>query len=157
MKYHVAKPLFVPREVPQSVLNFIAAAKAALQSCYDTQSILMRAQPMSDNMTFAMRRALFDLHNDPSLIVKPSDKNMGLCILDAAWYVAECNRQLSNPATYASVLAAAMSGLISQLQQQVVQLAERWQPLLPGQVYNYIVAQASPGVQPVVPFFYLLP
>jgi hypothetical protein len=29
--------------------------------------------------------------------------------------------------------------------------------MLPEQVYEYIVAQASPGVQPVVPIFYLLP
>jgi hypothetical protein len=71
--------------------------------------------------------------------------------------VAECNRQLSDPATYASVLAAAIPGLIAQLQQQALGLAERWRPMLPEQVYEYIVAQASPGVQPVVPFFYLLP
>jgi hypothetical protein len=76
------------------------------------------------------------VYNDPSITVKPSDKNMGLCILDAVWYVAECNRQLSDPATYASVLAAAMPGLINQLQQQALRLAERWQRLLPEQVYN---------------------
>jgi hypothetical protein len=143
MKYHVLRPLFQPREVPQLVLSFIVAVKAALDSCYTAQSVLMRARPMSDNMTPGMRRALFELHIDPSIIVKPSDKNMGLCILDATWYVAECNRQLSDPATYASVLAAAMPGLIHQLQQQALQLAGRCQPLLPEQVYNYIVAHAS--------------
>lgn len=157
MKYHVPRPGFMPSHVPQPVISFIQDVSAALKSCYDAQSVLMRARPMRDNMPLKMRHALVELQNDPNIIVKPSDKNMGLCILDAAWYVAECNRQLSDPATYASVMAAAMLAIIQQLQHKARQLAQRWQPMLPEQVYAYIMEHASAASQHVVPFFYLLP
>jgi hypothetical protein len=41
------------------------------------------------NLSEPQRRALRELSADANIVVKPADKNLGLVILDKAWYVAE--------------------------------------------------------------------
>jgi hypothetical protein len=115
----------------------------------------MHNHPVHDNVTPEMRRALVELQLDPSIIVKPSDKNMGLCILDRSWYVAECQRQLGDPHTYAPVSPTALPAIRSGLQQAALNLADQYRQYLPGDVYKY--PQAAAASEHIVPFFYLLP
>lgn len=48
-------------------------------------------------------KALKTLRRDPSIIIKPADKNLGMVILDVSWYKGEGLRQLSDSAVYSSV------------------------------------------------------
>jgi hypothetical protein len=43
---------------------------------------------------------LSTLLNDPNIVIKPSDKNLGLCILSKTDYIAICNKILSDNKTY---------------------------------------------------------
>jgi hypothetical protein len=141
--------------VPEAVQAFIQDITTALHACYDAKPVLMRMYPVSDNVSPEMRRAMFELQHDPTITVKPSDKNMGLCILDRSWYVAECQRQLGDATTYTAVPAASIPSLVSALQRQAGELADAWANQLPGDVLKYIRAAA---VGPhTVPYFYLLP
>jgi len=47
-------------------------------------------------------RALNSLENDKSIIFKPADKNLGLCITDRTWYDNELLSQLRNTSVYKS-------------------------------------------------------
>ena len=40
------------------------------------------------------------LMHDPSITIKPADKNLGMALVDTAWYDAELLRMLSDPVTY---------------------------------------------------------
>ena len=141
--------------MPEPVLAFIDDVTTALHTCYDARPTIMQLYPISDNMSPEMRRAMFELQHDPTITVKPSDKNMGLCILDRSWYVAECLRHLGDAATYTPVSATAMPGLIGTLQQRAQQLATAWGMHMPSNVSKYI--QAAACGPHTVPFFYLLP
>lgn len=155
MKYHVPGSTWEPPSVPVEVNQFLHEVQTALLDCYAARQRLMRMHPVRDNMTAAMRRALVELELDPSIIVKPSDKNMGLCILDKVWYRAECNRQLSDPVTYKPIPQAAVPGVIADLQRQAAVCAERCRAYMPAPVFNYIMS--SLHVDTAVPAFYLLP
>lgn len=45
-------------------------------------------------------QALKNLENDTSIVCKPADKNLGLCIVDKSWYDNEVLRQLNDSKTY---------------------------------------------------------
>ena len=141
--------------MPPTVTAFNQAVEAALQACFAAEPAVMSRRPVSDNMTAEQRRAMFELKHDPSIVIKPSDKNMGLCIVDRAWYLAECNRQLSDAATYHPVAAATVPALCSNLQQQARRLVDCYRCYLPAEVYKYL--QAASFQSAVVPYFYLLP
>jgi hypothetical protein len=44
--------------------------------------------------------AIHSLVNDPSIVIKPCDKNLGVAVLSRQWYESECLRQLSDSSTY---------------------------------------------------------
>lgn len=155
LKYHVPGSTWEPPTVPECVLSFIHDVTTALNACYDAKHTLMRMYPVADNMTPDVRRALFELQHDNSITIKPSDKNMGLCIMDRSWYVAECLRLLSAACTYKPIPAASMPGITSRLQHEALQLCYRWQQFLPPEVFKYI--SAATQYTSVVPYFYLLP
>jgi hypothetical protein len=136
-------------------MAFTQAIETALHACFDSEPVIMRSHPVSDNMTPDMRQAMFQLKHDPTIVVKPSDKNMGLCILDRTWYEAECNRQLSDAATYQQVPASSIPDLCRRLQQRVRTLVDQYRCYLPEDVCIYLeAASCEPSV---VPYFYLLP
>jgi hypothetical protein len=116
-KYHVAGSNWEPPFLPDAVERCCEDVTAALQACYDARPVLMHNHPVPDNVTPDMRQALFELQHDPTITVKPSDKNMGLCILDRSWYIAECLRQLGTVTTYAEVPAADVPGRIGVFRQ----------------------------------------
>lgn len=155
LKYHVPGSTWEPPEVPETVLSFIQDVTTALNACYDARPIIMQQQPVVDNMTPDMRRAMFELQHDPDIIIKPSDKNMGMCIMDRTWYISEALRMLGDVSTYRPTPAAAMPGIRSNLQRQSLQLCERWRRKLPPEVYKYIKSAAY--FPSLVPYFYLLP
>ena len=155
LKFHVAGSNWEPPFVPAAVTRFNQDVTAALQAAYDLRHVLMHNHPVPDNVTPEMRRAMFELQHDPSVTVKPSDKNMGLCILDRSWYIAECLRQLGDTNTYAQVPAANIPPLVEHLRRQVLRLSTVHRLHMPDDVYKYLKAAAISDF--TVPYFYLLP
>ena len=154
-RFHVPGSAWEPPAVAPPVTAFIHDLEAALCACFAAEPAVMCRRPVSDNMTPEQRRAMFELQHDPSIVVKPSDKNMGLCILDRSWYEMECNRQLGDAATYQPVAANTIPALCESLQQQALKLVDLYQAFLPADVYKYL--QAASHDAAVVPYFYLLP
>ena len=98
LKYHTSNSVWNPPSVHPAVASFLQDVTTALHACYDARPVIMHMYPVADNMTPDMRRALFELQHDPHITVKPSDKNMGLCVMDRSWYVTECLRLLISDA-----------------------------------------------------------
>jgi hypothetical protein len=155
LKYHVPGSVWNPPVVQPAVVSFLQDVTTALHACYDATPVIMRMYPVADNMTPDMRQALFELQHDPHITIKPSDKNMGLCVMDRTWYVTECLRLLSDACTYRPIPAASMPGITSDLQRQTLRLCQRWRQCLPLPVAKFLCAAAAHPA--VVPFFYLLP
>lgn len=156
LTFHSKGSNFEPRNVPAIVTSFLTACKAAIGACYLARSTFLQMRPVRNNMNPAMTRALHDIKADPSLVIKPSDKNMGLCVLDKVWYRATRSSLLGNTATYKPIPAAAMPNVINSLQTQVGNTINTYQQYMPSEVFKYLRSEAA-RLAPVVPHFYLLP
>jgi hypothetical protein len=59
---------------------------------------------MPMNMTAAQTAAFKTLQEDKDIIIKPADKNLGLCIVDKSWYISECDKILACRDTYQEIM-----------------------------------------------------
>jgi hypothetical protein len=100
IKYRVKNSAFQPKTASADIEAFIADFE-------NTVSVFHSHEPATDhipaNMTKIQETAISRLQRDPSIVIKPADKNLGLCIVDKKWYTEECAKQLSDTAKYATV------------------------------------------------------
>jgi len=101
MEFYVANPGFNPDQGSPVVENLLADIKDTVQKCFSYEQTTTRHLP--GNMSYAQKKALQQLRQDKDIVIKPADKNMGLCIVDKAWYVQECERHVLDTATYRCV------------------------------------------------------
>lgn len=105
-RYHVPNPAWQPSRAS----HFIEAQLEDLgQRVRHTQATLPRHEGF--NCTREEREALHDLCHDANIIVKPADKNLGLTLITREWYIAECERQLSDTSTYDRVHSVSLPGI----------------------------------------------
>ena len=74
-----------------------------------TQAALPRHEGF--NCAREEREALDALCHDANIIVKPADKNLGLTLISREWYIAECERQLTDTSTYERVHSVSLPGI----------------------------------------------
>lgn len=154
-KYHILRPGFEPDDAPAPVEKFIADVDQAIMACYQHRATLLRMKPVHSNVSPVLAEAITRLKSLKDIIIKPADKNMGMVVLDAAWYQGECERLLGDPAVYAEIPAAHIPQIVAQLRKELGNIVTRWQPAFPEAVYKYLMNSAVSKVQ--VPYFYLLP
>lgn len=109
------------------------------------------------------------LMNDPSITIKPADKNLGMCLVDTDWYNAELTRMLQDRVTYQPFNCIDDNGrqcTLKQLQERIFtelkQIAsegqrtlESWHPQLAEQALKYLT-HTSTATSCKVPDIYLL-
>lgn len=124
-------------------------------------------QPL--NHTREDKLFLGKLMTDPSITIKPADKNLGMVLVDTTWYNAELQRMLADRVTYQpfkpgrSVKGKQQPWTFEQqqhaLHNELVELASQFRTLLenhaPIQVIRYL-KQCIPANQAAVPIIYLL-
>jgi hypothetical protein len=70
------------------------------------RNVLMRAlhrvgnTSVPSNVSAESMRILRDFLAKGRVVIKPSDKNLGIAVLPLDWYVSECERQLADSSTY---------------------------------------------------------
>ena len=79
------------------------------QRLQQTQAALPRHEGF--NCAREEREALDALCHDANIIVKPADKNLGLTLISREWYIAECERQLTDTSTYERVHSVSLPGI----------------------------------------------
>ena len=57
----------------------------------------------ANNLPAHLRRAAQALKEDADIIIKPSDKNLGLTILNKTWYNQEMNKKLNYERVYKNI------------------------------------------------------
>ena len=155
MRYHVPNPAFQPTLAPAPVEAFLQDLGTAVGAHYQRQAEALAARPPAGNLTSAHRRSVRTLRADTSLIIKPADKNLGLVVLDRAWYIAEAARQLADARTYKEVPARDVAALVRGLRHTLRRLLAAHGTALPPKVLR--VLQAATAAHVYLPNFYLLP
>jgi len=109
------------------------------------------------------------LMNDPSITIKPADKNLGMCLVDTDWYNAQLTRMLQDRITYKPFNFIDNNGRpcsLKQLQERIYlelkriasegqRTLESWHPQLAEQALKYLT-HASTTTTCKVPDIYLL-
>ena len=101
MRFYVANPSFNPDQGPPAVENLLTDIEGTIKRCFSHEHTTTKSMP--ENIPHAQKKALLQLRQDKDIVIKPADKNMGLCIVDKTWYVQECERNLLDTATYKNV------------------------------------------------------
>ena len=94
----VPNPSWNPPNRYQPLEDIIAHGKALLH-----ESVEACRHIRQNRLPHYLSKALRKLKANPNIIIKPADKNLGLCILDRDWYLNEGHRQLSDTTVYKSV------------------------------------------------------
>ena len=105
-RYHVPNPAWQPSRASPAVEAQLEDLGQRLQQ---TQAALPRHEGF--NCAREEREALDALCHDANIIVKPADKNLGLTLISREWYIAECERQLTDTSTYESVHSVSLPGI----------------------------------------------
>jgi hypothetical protein len=100
--FYVPNPAFQPGVADQHVEDFITDIKITVKSLFSQENGIVASLP--GNMTKAQTVALKALKENNDIIIKPADKNLGLCIVDREWYIKECSGILACSDTYQQIL-----------------------------------------------------
>ncbi len=103
------------------------------------------------NCTREEREALHNLCHDADTIVKPADKNLGLTLISKEWYIAECERQLSDRSTYGRVHGVSLSGV----QEKVLEFIATLEGHIPPTEHKWLTRETRRLIQ--MPQFYIMP
>ena len=82
--------------------------KAPIEKYLDTvecriKDALKRVKYKHISMPKSISSALSSLLNDKSIVIKPADKNLGTCVVDAGWYESTALAQLNDTDTYTAL------------------------------------------------------
>lgn len=108
------------------------------QTAQLTSNALMLRHPRR-NYSSTEAEFIRRLMSDPSITIKPADKNLGLALVDTAWYRAELKRMLGDKITYAPLpkhrqqhgkSIDSLQQVQEQLGKQLKQIATRHAPAL---------------------------
>ena len=140
------KSSFVPpqNQLPVEILAF---EKAVMK---DIEDLDPKDLSTFHNLTTGEHKALMELKNNDSVIIKPADKGGAVVIMDIIDYRAECLRLLSDERTYQKLAQDPSQGLKSEID-ILVEEAENC---------NWISRKEADFLRqskPRTPYFYILP
>lgn len=145
-RYHVPNPAWQPNRASQ----FVEAQLEDLgQRLRHTQATLPRHEGF--NCTREEREALHNLCHDANIIVKPADKNLGLTLIAREWYIAECERQLSDTSTYETVHSVSLPGI----QRRMLNFIATLDGGIPPNEHKWLTRETERLSQ--LPQFYIMP
>jgi hypothetical protein len=145
-RYHIPNPTWQPRRASA----FVEAQLERLgENLRHMQATLPRHEGF--NCTREEREALHNLCHDADTIVKPADKNLGLTLISKEWYIAECERQLSDRSTYGRVHGVSLSGV----QEKVLEFIATLEGHIPPTEHKWLTRETRRLIQ--MPQFYIMP
>ncbi len=72
-----------------------------------------------ENLTHSERRALKELSQDPSIIIKEADKGGAVCVLDRSFYAAKIKEMLQDANTYKMIVGDQISSILTKVNKLV--------------------------------------
>lgn len=148
-RYHVPNPDFEPELAPAAVEDFLTEVSTAVQQCYAAPQTYAAGRP--SNLSTQQQSAVRLLTQDRSIVIKPSDKNLGPVILDTACYNLLLDTTLNDPTQY----QVSAQPDVGALRRQLLALLARWQYVMGPVVHKYLLTAANDTV--VLPQPYGMP
>ena len=145
-RYHVPNPAWQPSRASPAVE---AQLEDLGQRLRETQASLPRHEGF--NCSREEREALVNLCHDANIIVKPADKNLGLTLITREWYIAECERQLTDTCTYERVHSVSLPGI----QRRMLSFIATLDGGIPPNEHKWLTKETERLSQ--LPQFYIMP
>lgn len=99
VKFSIPNSSWQPDKATKSAELYLDKTEADLKIALSTPPLY----PPRSNVTAEQRRFITAMKQSSDYIVKPADKNLGLTLMDRAWYDGEIVRQLADTNTYRPV------------------------------------------------------
>jgi hypothetical protein len=147
-KFYVRKPDKQPRKAIKIVEDYLAKTKLELQTRLNDALAKPLIKP---NITKRQLDRLFEIKNDPKIVVKNADKNLGITLWNKADYIKEASKHLDNKDAYIQVRSAPETKII----ENVKQMLSCYDGLIDSDMLNWVNHQLKKPVK--LPKFYLLP
>ena len=101
------------------------------------------------------RKAIFQLQNNKSIIIKPSDKNLGLVIMDLAWYEEECfNQLLGDKQTYQELSKEEVHKFCLRAKTLIKHIVDKYRQDLSNKEIDFLLSKLDNFE---IPNFYIIP
>jgi hypothetical protein len=145
-------PVFSP-----SLALYLRRTEQLLFRSIDNQ--LRSSSSSRSNLPSSAVASLRQLLHDPNVLIKHSDKNLGLCLVSRAWYEEQAEQHLSDATSYTRVSREDMNTALSHYLTQIRDLIRNTDDsvLLPNEK-KWIAQQLPADSTECCPaFFYLLP
>lgn len=153
-KFHIPGSTWEPPQRNQKVELYINRTNQIFEKIFN--QIRSTSFHFPRNTTASERLFLKQLSLDPTVILKPTDKNLGLAILDTSWYNGEITRQLSDTATYKEVQPDEIHEVTQEVQNDIEHLITTKRSLFSEQVRKFLTVKTdTSSIQ--VPRIYILP
>ena len=83
--------------------QYISSTRASLISAINK---LPKRRSKDLMLSYKIKKTIKKLQNNNEIIIKPSDKNLGICIMDRDFFFKECLKQLEDETTYLKLVKA---------------------------------------------------
>jgi hypothetical protein len=130
-KYHIPHPAFEPEKASAGVEDFLNDMSDQVKSFYEQHQ-----ENPKHNLGSAHKHAVQALCNNTNIVVKPSDKNLGLCILDKEDYEGLLFKELNDISQF-QLLLDPPAHVLSRLVQRFRAIYMMWCNVLPSHVLEY--------------------
>jgi hypothetical protein len=106
-------------------------------------------------------RFIRSLRSNPHIVIKPSDKNLGLALMDAYWYRQQCNLHLSDRKTYTPLNSKQATALcitaFNRIKSTATTALQQKPPLLTKQQRDFLLHRTANDATTRFPLFYCIP
>ena len=103
-KYKLKNPLFKPPLASNSIETYLYGIQNKISENLLRHPIQKIKPSNYTNIVFNLIKYCNKIKKDNNILYIPSDKNLGITIVDKTWYVNECNRQLNDIKTYTPLI-----------------------------------------------------
>ena len=133
--------------------NFILDLTKRLE-CMLNQNTWHKVEQLFNNLSKEELDSLQNLKKNQAIVIKMSDKNLGLTIMDFDWYDAECMRQLEDTIIYVQLCPTQIEQVKFTTKLTLQKLIEKYKHVLTKQECRFLQLNL---VRPGIPCFYILP
>lgn len=152
IKFHLPKSDWQPPAANERIEKYLQETEQTLVKAIDDLATLT----VHPNLDKNQRLFLKQIKEDPTVIIKPTDKNLGLCLMDRTWYDKEIERQLNDSSTYTVVSPILIP--TQSIYNEILQLTAdaRRKNLITSKQFVFVRDKVT-NVNAVIPEMYILP
>jgi len=148
---HLQFEFRVPSEFVPQKFSYPPEIDLLETSLKNTINQLPNKNKITDNLTIKERKALKQLKNNDSIVIKKADKGSAIVIQNKTDYCQEAERQLNNKQHYKPISAPIFPAICQQYNSILKEMLKY--KLISSKVFNYLLARPDARER----FFYLLP